>query len=315
MATFHCRVKATAAATAILQYLDARGLVTADHLTLAGGEYFLVLTDAEIATLKDHGLKVKRGEELRTRDDRADVGDPNGPQADLLTGFVTGYLDGVEVASRISSIAAAFPAFCSVITLPFTTNGYDGSLPGASGPATVRGLRITDNPGIRSRPGFLLIGGTHAREWMNPLVALEFAEQLLHNIDPASVEPDVIATTRLVTEGDIIIVPAMNPDGLTFSIHDDAGWRKNRRPNVGSPACPGVDNNRNYEVYFGGAGSSASVLSWRQRIFRERDAKHPMATGRVSQHSRRRRRPLLWRTNSQARSRRRFFHLVSARFA
>lgn len=41
MATFHCRVKATAAATAILQYLDALGLVTADHLTLAGGEYFL----------------------------------------------------------------------------------------------------------------------------------------------------------------------------------------------------------------------------------------------------------------------------------
>lgn len=261
MATFHCRVEATTAATAILQYLDAAGIVTSDHSRLADAEYFLILTDAEIAALKKHGLKVKRGEKLRTRVDRADVGDPNAPQADLLTGFVTGYMDGVEVASRISSIAAAFPAFCSVITLPFTTSGYDGALPGAGGPATVRALRITDSPGIRSRPGFLLIGGTHAREWMNPLVALEFAERLLHNIDPASVDPDVIATTRLVTEGDIIIVPVMNPDGLTFSVHDDAGWRKNRRPNAGSPGCPGVDNNRNYEVYFGGAGSSASACS------------------------------------------------------
>jgi hypothetical protein len=261
MATFHCRVDATAAATAILKYLDAAGVVAADHLIETDGEYSLTLRDAEIKALKDHGLKVKRGEKLRTRDERSDVGDADGPATDLLTGFVSGYMDGVQVAGRISSIAAAFPALCSVINLPFTTSGYDGTLPGAAGPETVRALRITDNPGVRSRPGFLLIGGTHAREWMNPLVALEFAEQLLHNVDPASVDPEVIATTRLVTEGEIIIVPVMNPDGLTFSIHDDAGWRKNRRPNAGSPACPGVDNNRNYEVYFGGAGSSASACA------------------------------------------------------
>ncbi|MEP7148456.1 MAG: M14 family zinc carboxypeptidase [Acidobacteriota bacterium] len=258
MATFHCRVDATTAATAILQYLDAIGVVTADHTVVADGQYSLTLTDAEIKTVEDHGLKVKRGEMLRTRNDRSDVGNADGPAVDLLTGFVTGYMDAVQVASRITSIAAAFPALCTVINLPWATSGYDGALPGASGPATVRGLRITDNPGIRSRPGFLLIGGTHAREWMNPIIALEFAEQLLHNVDPASVDPEVMATTRLVTEGDILIVPVMNPDGLTFSIHDDAGWRKNRRPNAGSPACPGVDNNRNYEVYFGGAGSSAS---------------------------------------------------------
>lgn len=261
MASFHCRVDATPAAAAILKYLDAAGIVAADHVTLADGEYSLTLTDAEIEALEDHGLEIHRGEKLRTREDRDDVGGADGPALDLATGFVTGYMDGVEVANRISSIAAAFPALCSVITLPFTTSGYDGSLPGAAGAATVRALRITDSPGIRSRPGFLLIGGTHAREWMNPLIALEFAEQLLHNVDPASVDPAIMATTRLVTEGDIIIVPVMNPDGLTFSIHDDAGWRKNRRPNAGSPACPGVDNNRNYEVYFGGAGSSPSACS------------------------------------------------------
>lgn len=59
----------------------------------------------------------------------------------------------------------------------------------------------------------------------------------------------------------MIIVPVLNPDGLTYSIHDDAGWRKNRRPNPGAPGCPGVDDNRNYEVYFGGAGSSAAPCS------------------------------------------------------
>ena len=261
MATFHCTVPATAAATAILQFLDASGIVAADHAQIVDNEYSLVLTDREIKALKDHGLKVVKKGELLTRDARDDVGDADGGSADFTSGFVTGYLDAVQVDAQITAIAAAFPSRCSIISLPFPTSGYDGSLPGAAGPATVRALRITDNPADHSRPGFLLIGGTHAREWMNPLIALEFAQQIVNNVDPTSVEPEVIATTRLVTEGDIIIVPVMNPDGLNFAIHDNAGWRKNRRPNAGSPGCPGVDDNRNYGVYFGSAGSSPSACS------------------------------------------------------
>lgn len=258
MATYHCRVEATQAATSILLFLDASGIVAADHSIVIDGEYRLILNDEEIVALESHGIAVTRGAQLLTRNKRDDVGSHASGGTDLSTGFVSGYLDGVEIAARVMAIAAAFPSRCTVLSLPFTTSGYDGALPGAAGPATVLGLRITADPSQRSRPGFLLIGGTHAREWMNPLIALEFAEQLLHNIDPASADPNVVATTRLVTEGDIIIVPAMNPDGLTYSIHDDAGWRKNRCPNIGAPACPGVDDNRNYEVYFGGAGSSAS---------------------------------------------------------
>jgi hypothetical protein len=256
MPSYNCRVAATKAAAAILRHLDAAGLVAADHTLVADGDYHITLSDDEIAVLEAHGLAVTRGEALLPRDKRADAG-----SADLATGFVTGYLDGQQVLARVSAIAAAFPSRCSVLTLPFATSGYDGALAGAGGPATVLGLRITADPALRSRPGFLLIGGTHAREWMNPLIALEFAEQLLHNVDPTSSDPAIIATTRLVTEGDIIIVPVMNPDGLTYSIHDDAGWRKNRRPNPGAPGCPGVDDNRNYEVYFGGAGASAMACS------------------------------------------------------
>jgi hypothetical protein len=99
-----------------------------------------------------------------------------------------------------------------------------------------------------------VIGGTHAREWMNPLIAVEFASQLLANYDPASADPGVQAINALVDGLDVLIVPVLNPDGLTYSVHDDAGWRKNRHNNGGG--CSGVDNNRNYEVYFGGAGSS-----------------------------------------------------------
>jgi hypothetical protein len=261
MATYHCRTAATVATAAILRHLDASGIVVADHMIVIDGEYRLILREDEIAALEAHGIPVVRGEPLRTRDERSDVGTPDGGGVDMQTGFVTGYLDGVEVANRVHAIAAAFPAWCTVIQLPFTTSGYDGSLVSAKRPATVLALRITADPAVRSRPGFMLIGGTHAREWMNPLIALEFAEQVLHNVNPASVDPDVVAATRVVTQGDVIIVPVMNPDGLTYSIHDDPGWRKNRRPNASTPGCPGVDDNRNYEIYFGGAGSSASPCS------------------------------------------------------
>ncbi|HEV8695789.1 MAG TPA: M14 family zinc carboxypeptidase, partial [Lysobacter sp.] len=189
MATYHCQVAATTLATTVLKHLDALGTVAADHVVVVGDKYQLTLNDGEIATLEAHGLTVERGERLRTRDERSDVGSTEGGGVDLVTGFVTGYLDGEEVDDRITAIAAAFPALCTVLTLPFSTAGYDGSLASAAGPASVRALRITTTPATRSKPGFLLVGGTHAREWMNPLITLEFAEQLLHNIDPASLDP------------------------------------------------------------------------------------------------------------------------------
>lgn len=145
MATYHCRVAATELATTVLRYLDALGAVAADHSVVVGDEIQLTLTDDEIAALEAHDLVVERREQLLTRAERSDTGSADGGGVDLLAGFVTGYLDGVEIASRVTAIAAAFPARCTVLTLPFPTAGYDGSLAAATGPATVLGLRITSN--------------------------------------------------------------------------------------------------------------------------------------------------------------------------
>lgn len=251
MATFRCTVAADPATLLAVAHLDADGRIAADHRQVAGGELHLVLTDAEIAILEGLGIPVARGEELRVRDLRDDAG---GGGLDIATGFVTGYLDAPGVAAAVSALAAAHPALCSLSTLPEPTLGYDGAFAPAAGPGALQLLRITTTPASRSKPGLLVIGGTHAREWMNPLIAVEFASQLLANYDPASADPGVQAINALVDGLDVLIVPVLNPDGLTYSIHDDAGWRKNRRNSGGG--CSGVDNNRNYEVYFGGAGSS-----------------------------------------------------------
>lgn len=100
-----------------------------------------------------------------------------------------------------------------------------------------------------SKPGVLAYSQEHAREWVTPLVALETAERLLRNYgtDPA--------TTELVDNLDIFIVPSVNPDGTNVSMWDDLLQRKNFEQYCEGILAPylrhsytGVDLNRNFTV-------------------------------------------------------------------
>jgi hypothetical protein len=265
MSFFACRLPATSGHRAMLEALDLQGLIAFDHVYEAAGQLSFALTADELEVVRAHGLdpelvadlaQVAAGR-LAERADRARDDSDDAP----TTGFVDQYLDAAEVAARIAALAAEFPALCQLTTLPEQTEGYDGSVPALVGPADVQLLRLTDDPSDRSRPALLLVCGTHAREWVNPLIALELAEQLVRNYDPASSDLEILAITRILQEGEVLIVPVLNPDGLNYSIHDAAGWRKNRRANPSAPACPGVDNNRNYEIFFGEAGASGMACS------------------------------------------------------
>ena len=131
-------------------------------------------------------------------------------------------------------------------------------------PFQVRALRV----GVHrdgSRTGVFAFAQEHAREWVAPLVTIEAAERLLRNYgnDPA--------TTRLLRDTDIFIVPSVNPDGANYSFYDFNNQRKNMRN-----YCPaaqsdpglrnnwGVDVNRNYAVgslFDGYFGASANCQS------------------------------------------------------
>lgn len=276
MSFYACRVAATVANRLLLQTLDQQGRIAFDHVHDDGCWLRFALNSRELKVLREHDIAVEIVEDLaktaaEKRQARATPrrparrgGDDDGDDA-LDTGFVDQYLDADEVAARISALAASFPALCHLSVLPEASHGYDGAVAALVGPSDVQLLRLTNDPANRSRPALLLVCGTHAREWINPLIAIEFAEQLVRNHDPASVDPDVIAVTRILQQGEVLIVPVMNPDGLNFSMHDDPGWRKNRRPNPGAPGCPGVDNNRNYDMFFGGAGSSGAPCNGTHR--------------------------------------------------
>ena len=266
MGFFACHITKTDKTGDLLRLMDQAGIVPFDHYGENDEAFLVELTTEEIERLNHHGVQVDIDSDLgalamQRKAERAEPAHDDDTDDDLTTGFIDRYMDAAEASERIQALAVEFPTLCQHIILPYTTEGYDGSNPELIGPAQVHMLRITTTPGILSKPGILLVCGTHAREWVNPLIAIEFAEQLLRNYSPGDPDPDTARINKIVEQGDVFIVPVMNPDGLNYSFYDNAGWRKNRRSNVGFPACPGVDNNRNYDIYFGGSGSSSSACS------------------------------------------------------
>ncbi|MCI3930514.1 M14 family zinc carboxypeptidase [Streptomyces sp. AN091965] len=144
-----------------------------------------------------------------------------------------------------SQLAASFPQVCTRIQLP------ELSLQGRP----VFALRLRGGPG-GDRRGVLLVGGTHARELMNPDALVELALDLVESYRNGT---DVVyggrtwtaLDVRLVLESlDVWIVPCVNPDGRHRVMTVDNMWRGNLRDNPGTP-CDGVDLNRNTGFVWG----------------------------------------------------------------
>jgi murein tripeptide amidase MpaA len=170
----------------------------------------------------------------------------------------TGYLPADGIEGVIVHLAATYSSLTELITLPEQSIEH----------RTVHALKIANGSG-GSRRGGLLIGGTHARELVNPDMLVSFATRLLQaytngtglSFGPVSYSKGWVKV--IVDTMDVIILPLLNPDGRAFVQNPagDAMWRKNRNPNAGQP-CKGVDLNRNYDfLWSSGIGTSASSCS------------------------------------------------------
>jgi carboxypeptidase T len=101
-------------------------------------------------------------------------------------------------------------------------------------------LRIGERKGSTRK--LLFTGCHHAREWVAVEVPFLLADHLVKNANQNPVK-------QWLTQGEIWVVPMVNPDGHEFSRTSDRLWRKNRRPN--SDGSFGVDPNRNYGYMWG----------------------------------------------------------------
>ncbi len=112
---------------------------------------------------------------------------------------------------------------------------------------------ITGPGDSSARPVIFFNGMQHAREWISPAVVTYIADRLCNLYGQDQRVTDLL--DRVVVK----IVPIVNPDGYNYSWTNDRFWRKNRRNN--GDGTFGVDLNRNWDINFGGDGSSGDTSS------------------------------------------------------
>ena len=133
-----------------------------------------------------------------------------------------------QIDARLKTLALARPDLASVEVI-------GGSLEGRP----LRALRIG-----KGGKKMLINGTQHAREWIATMVTTCVADRLITEYDTDARVKAFVDTTE------VVVVPVVNPDGYQFSWGTDRYWRKNRRDRHG------VDLNRNFDIAWGGRGSS-----------------------------------------------------------
>lgn len=147
-----------------------------------------------------------------------------------------------EIDSWLINIADQYSTLAKVESIGSSHEGRDMKL-----------IRIGKNNEARTKPIIWIEAGIHAREWVAPATAIYTIHKLLteYGINPV--------VTQLMDEFDWLILPSANPDGYEYSHTMDRLWRKTRSRQSGR--CTGVDPNRNFDISFGGAGTSTNPCS------------------------------------------------------
>jgi murein tripeptide amidase MpaA len=154
-----------------------------------------------------------------------------------------------EIRNELQQLALFYPQIAKVYDIGDSWEKTQGIAD-----RDIWAIKISDNVAQEEdEPEVLFIGCHHAREWITVEVPFYLAKYLVENYDT---DPLI---RSYVDNGEIWIVPMVNPDGHEYSIDGDRLWRKNRRNNGGGSR--GVDLNRNYGYMWGGPGSSADPWS------------------------------------------------------
>jgi len=112
-----------------------------------------------------------------------------------------------------------------------------------------RDLNVFKISSGRGRKAIFINAGQHAREWIAPASVLYMLNELVTKYGSDR------KITSLIDRYDWYIMPILNPDGYQYSHTSERMWRKTRSDNRGY-RCKGADPNRNWNVKFGGVGTS-----------------------------------------------------------
>jgi carboxypeptidase A2 len=116
-------------------------------------------------------------------------------------------------------------------------------------------IKLTGEPNsCAKKPTIWIDAGIHAREWIAYSTGMYIIERL---IDDYPSDPFV---KKMRDDYDWHILPAVNPDGYSYTWSNDRLWRKSRRPTAGS-TCIGADINRNFDYQWMTIGASSNPCS------------------------------------------------------
>ncbi|EPS95107.1 hypothetical protein FOMPIDRAFT_1038635 [Fomitopsis schrenkii] len=160
---------------------------------------------------------------------------PSGPSSWNLsslanTTFHSEYHPLHEIEDFVRAMANMFPELVQVAYIGHSAEGRE-----------MTALRISKpNPKAKAKPGFVLTGAQHAREW----VATSTVLYLTHALVSSTSEDH--AMSSLLDDYDFHIIPVPNPDGYVYTWEHDRFWYKNRQVIGPYEECVGIDMNRNW---------------------------------------------------------------------
>lgn len=262
------------------------------HNGSADGVDVVVHGDAELRRLRAAGFDATTIVADLAAADRASLArDAAAPRpragARALPSGRTTYRNYEDFGTDLKQLAADHPGHVKLVTL------QGQSLEGRP----FEGVEITAGVGRPDdgRPVFLLSGNTHAREWPGGELSMEFALDMARTF-AAGTDPRVTALLQKVR---VFVFPVLNPDGFvvsreagalagadagddsdplltTVQAATDAAAYKRKNCRAAQPAqqdtipCAlrapyGVDLNRAYGAYWGGAGSSDDATTQQYR--------------------------------------------------
>lgn len=167
-----------------------------------------------------------------------------------------------ELTEELKTMAEKYPDLCDLVSLGKSYEGRDiWALRISKKPETDPGEPAeekNDNPQEPSpqppsgeapkKPGVIITGLHHAREWVSMEVPLLTAKSMLENYDN---DP---AMKNRVDRAETWIVPLVNPDGYEYSRLKSFWWRKNRHP-ITETACD-IEQECHLSNLPGGVGTS-----------------------------------------------------------